>query len=55
MEVGHIMITYDLEEDGDLTTTVLIKGKIHLATQLGLLELAKESILLGNVEKKEEE
>lgn len=55
MEVGYIKITHDLEKDGDLTTTVLIKGEIHLATQLGLLELAKESILLGNVEGEEEE
>lgn len=45
MIVGEITITYELAEDGDMITTLNVEGDIHVATQLGLLELAKDTIL----------
>ena len=47
LPVGHIHIGYNLTDDGDMTTEVSVEGEIPIATQLGLLELAKDSILIG--------
>lgn len=49
MEIGSIVITYSMADDGDLITDVSVEGDIPIATQLGLLELAKDSILIGTV------
>jgi hypothetical protein len=45
--VGSIHISYSMGTDGDLLTDVSVDGDIPIATQLGLLELAKDSILIG--------
>lgn len=44
MNVGNISISYDIWPDGDVTR-VDVEGDIPLVTQLGLLELAKDTIL----------
>ena len=49
MEIGSVVITYSMADDGDLITDVSVEGDIPIATQLGLLELAKDSILIGTV------
>lgn len=55
MNVGSITITYYMDEDGDLNTGVSVDGDIPIVTQLGLLELAKDSILIGTVFEEEDE
>lgn len=45
MNVGSITITYEIDEDGDMLTGVSIEGELPVVTQLGLLELAKDTIL----------
>lgn len=50
MRIGSIVITYSMADDGDLLTDVTVEGDIPVATQLGLLELAKDSILIGVVD-----
>lgn len=53
MIVGEIKITYELAPDGDVITTLNVEGDLHVATQLGLLELAKDTILHGEEEEVE--
>lgn len=45
MQLGRIVITYEVAEDGTMPTQLLVDGDIPLAVQLGLLELAKDTIL----------
>lgn len=45
MNAGNINISYDVWPDGDIVTAVNVEGDIPLVTQLGLLELAKDTIL----------
>lgn len=45
MNAGNIKISYDVWPDGDIVTAVDVEGDIPLVTQLGLLELAKDTIL----------
>lgn len=45
MNAGNIKISYDVWPDGDIVTAVNVEGDIPLVTQLGLLELAKDTIL----------
>lgn len=47
MVVATITITYEMDDRGDLVTNVNIEGDIPIVTQLGLLEMAKDSILIG--------
>lgn len=50
MNVGSITITYNMADDGDMLTDVSVEGELPIVTQLGLLELAKDSILIGTVD-----
>lgn len=50
MQVGSITITYSMADDGDMLTDVSVDGDMPVVTQLGLLELAKDSILIGTVD-----
>ncbi|VEW13518.1 Uncharacterised protein [Brevibacterium casei] len=45
--VATITISYEMDDLGDLLTNVNIEGDIPIVTQLGLLEMAKDSILIG--------
>ena len=45
MKIGFIHIDYALQSDGEVTTSVNCDGEIPLVTQLGLLEMAKDSLL----------
>lgn len=45
--VATITISYEMDDLGDLVTNVNIEGDIPIVTQLGLLEMAKDSILIG--------
>lgn len=47
LDIACIHINYRLGEDGDMLTDVDVTGDIPIVTQLGLLELAKDSILIG--------
>lgn len=47
MVVATITISYEMDDLGDLVTNVNIEGDIPIVTQLGLLEMAKDSILIG--------
>lgn len=45
MNLGSITISYELDDDGDMITGVSIDGDLPIVTQLGLIELAKDTIL----------
>jgi hypothetical protein len=45
VQLGRLIITYELEQDGTMPTTLSVEGEIPVAVQLGLLELAKDTIL----------
>lgn len=45
MKVGSITITYEMMDDGDIITGLNVDGDLPVVTQLGLLELAKDTIL----------
>ena len=45
MKIGFIHIDYTLERDGSITTGLDCEGDIPLVTQLGLLEMAKDTLL----------
>ena len=45
MKIGFIHIDYTLQPDGDVTTSVDCEGEIPLVTKLGLLEMAKDTLL----------
>lgn len=44
-EVGSIVIGYGLDEEGELITSVSVEGDLPVVVSLGLLELAKDTIL----------
>ena len=46
--VGSIRITYDLWENGDIVTQVHTEGDLPLVIQLGLLEMAKDTLIKIN-------
>jgi hypothetical protein len=43
--IGTLKIHYVLDEDGDILTGVEVEGEIPVVVQLGLLEMAKDTIL----------
>lgn len=43
--IGKITISYDLADDGDIHTVLDVEGDLPVVVQLGLLELAKDTIL----------
>ncbi|AVJ51033.1 hypothetical protein FDJ44_gp42 [Microbacterium phage Pikmin] len=45
MRAGSITVTYDLWEDGDIITEVSTEGDLPLVIQLGLLEMAKDTLI----------
>lgn len=45
--IGTILITCEAHADGDLITGVTRTGDMPLVTQLGLLDLARDTILNG--------
>lgn len=45
MIAGQMTVTYEVWPDGDIVTNLTVEGDIPLVTQLGLLELAKDTIL----------
>lgn len=45
MDIGRITIDYWLTDEGDLQTGVTVEGDIPLVTQLGIIELSKDSLL----------
>lgn len=47
-EIGRIEITYVIEDDGDIVSEVEVKGDIPFVTQIGLLEMAKDSLFNGS-------
>lgn len=49
-EIGRIEITYVIEDDGDIVSEVEVKGDIPFVTQIGLLEMAKDSLFNGSEE-----
>lgn len=49
-EIGRIEITYVIEDDGDIVSEVEVKGDIPFVTQIGLLEMAKDSLFNGSGE-----
>lgn len=40
-------ITYDMTDDGDMLTGVSVDGDMPIVTQLGLLDLARDTVLAG--------
>lgn len=44
-EIGRIEITYVIEDNGDMITGVDVKGDIPFVTQIGLLEMAKDTLM----------
>lgn len=44
-QIGFIHIDYTLERDGSIITGLDCEGDIPLVTQLGLLEMAKDTLL----------
>lgn len=46
-EIGRIEIAYVIEDDGDIVSEVEVKGDIPFVTQIGLLEMAKDSLFNG--------
>lgn len=54
LELGEIVLTYSITEDGDIMSGLSITGEIPVAMQLGLLELAKDTILRGIYEDDDE-
>lgn len=47
-EIGRIEITYVIEDDGNIVSGVEVKGDIPFVTQIGLLEMAKDSLFNGS-------
>lgn len=47
MKIGEIKISYEMAEDGDVLTNVEVDGELPFVTQLGLLEMAKDTLLRG--------
>lgn len=47
MNIGSITITHEVSPEGRMLTTVHAAGNMPLVTKLGLLELAKDTILNG--------
>lgn len=48
VSIGTITITYDATPDGDLITGVTATGDMPLVTKLGLLDLARDTMLNGH-------
>lgn len=44
-KIGYIHIDYRLASGGDIITSVDTDGDLPLVTQLGLLEMAKDTLL----------
>lgn len=47
VSIGTITITYDMTDDSDMLTGVSVDGDMPIVTQLGLLDLARDTILAG--------
>lgn len=47
VQIGQITITHTLNDDGETITGLTVDGDMPLATSLGLLELAKDTLLRG--------
>lgn len=45
MRVGHLKIWLEIADDGDMLTIVDVKGDIPFITQIGMLEMAKDTLL----------
>lgn len=45
MDIGRLIIDYTVTEDGDLQTALTVEGDLPVVTQLGIIELAKDTIL----------
>lgn len=45
IKVGYVYIDYTLRENGDATMSVDTDGDLPVVVQLGLLEMAKDTIL----------
>lgn len=50
MQLGSITITYEMSDDGHMDTGLTIDGDMPIITQLGLLDLARDTILRGDDE-----
>ena len=53
LKIGYIHIDYTLQPDGDITTSVDANGDLPLVTQLGIIELAKDTLLHPPTEEEE--
>lgn len=51
--IGYIHIDYTLQDDGDIAVAVDTDGDLPLMTQLGLIELAKDTLMHPPTEKEE--
>lgn len=47
VEVGSIHVTYELAPDGDMLTSVEVLGDMPLVVSLGLLDMARDTLLSG--------
>ena len=45
MDIGRITIDYTVTDEGDLQTSYTVDGDLPIVTQLGIIELAKDTIL----------
>lgn len=52
-EVGAIHISYYLDEEGELISGVSVEGDMPMVVVIGLLEMAKDTVLATSYEEDE--
>lgn len=52
-EVGSIHISYYLDEEGELVSGVSVEGDMPMVVVIGLLEMAKDTVLATSYEEDE--
>lgn len=53
-EVGAIHISYYLDEEGELVSGVSVEGDMPMVVVIGLLEMAKDTVLATSYEEEDE-
>lgn len=53
LDIGYIHIDYQIQDDGEITMHLDVDGDLPVVTQLGLLELAKDTVLNQDPEEEE--
>lgn len=53
-EVGSIHISYYLDDEGELVSGVSLEGDMPIVVVIGLLEMAKDTVLASTYEEEDE-